>query len=99
MATLVLHKPASQELEKVHLRSQNLCSILIPTLNEFENIEMLTTELTNNLAHWNYQVVFIDDSWQETGKIVSGRELAEKLVLQLPKEQSSLLVRYRPLTE
>ncbi len=45
----------------------------------------------------DYQVEFIDDNWQRTEKTIPGRGLAEKLVIQLPKEKNSLLIRYRPL--
>ncbi len=45
----------------------------------------------------DYQVEFVDDAWQRTEKTIPGRELAEKLVIQLPKEKSSLLIRYRQL--
>ncbi|MQF65314.1 polyprenol monophosphomannose synthase [SAR202 cluster bacterium AC-409-J13_OGT_754m] len=37
-------------------------SIIIPTYNEAQNIEILISELTNTLTHSDYQILIIDDN-------------------------------------
>jgi alpha-galactosidase len=47
----------------------------------------------------DYAVEFIDDTRQKTEKTISGRELAAGLELRLPNKRSSLVVRYRALSQ
>jgi alpha-galactosidase len=44
-----------------------------------------------------YSVEFIDEARQKVQKTMPGRELAARMELHLPKERSSLLIRYRPM--
>ncbi len=59
----------------------------------------ITVKLGGIDAAKDYAVEFIDESYQKVNKTIPGRELATELELRLPKKQSSLLVRYKPVAQ
>ena len=58
------------------LKEKTLLTLVIPTRNEAGNVPRLLRELEEALRGVNYQVVFVDDSTDETPKIIAS--FAEK---------------------
>jgi alpha-galactosidase len=59
----------------------------------------MTLELRSIDPARNYVVELIDDARKKTERTISGRELAAGLEVRLPKKRSSLVVRYRPVSQ
>src|SRR5215210_7081691 len=53
-----------------------LLALVIPTRNEADNVPVLVRELRKSLSGIDYRVVFVDDSTDETPKVIS--ELGEE---------------------
>ncbi len=57
------------------LLTQSLLSIVIPLYNEEENVVLLTEQIHQNLAGYNYQIVYVDDfSKDRTRKVIEEME-------------------------
>lgn len=51
---------------------ETLLTVVIPTRNESDNVPRLVRELQRNLSGIEYRLVFVDDSTDETPRIVEG---------------------------
>jgi dolichol-phosphate mannosyltransferase len=47
-----------------------LLTLVVPTRDEADNVPVLVRELRENLSGIDYRVVFVDDSTDETPKVV-----------------------------
>jgi len=69
-------------------------SVILPTLNEGKNLEILIPDLIKNLSSINdlqYEIVVVDDgSTDDTFKILNNKEFENNVVLINRKEKPSL---------
>jgi dolichol-phosphate mannosyltransferase len=49
-----------------------LLTVVVPTRNEVDNVPVLMRELRESLSRIDYRVVFVDDSTDETPKVIRG---------------------------
>jgi dolichol-phosphate mannosyltransferase len=52
------------------MRTQNNLSIIIPILNEANNIEILTKKIVQSLKKLNYEIIFVDDNSSDNTKLI-----------------------------
>ena len=45
-------------------------SIIIPVLNESNNIEILTNKIIKNLKKLDYEIIFVDDNSNDNSEII-----------------------------
>src|SRR5919199_4266911 len=69
-------RPEKQPLTSTQTKGRTLLTLVIPTRNEARNIPALVRELKEVLSGVNYRMVFVDDSTDETPKVV--RTLSEE---------------------
>src|SRR5919202_6096579 len=69
-------RPEKQTLASTQAKERALLTLIIPTRNEARNIPTLVGELKEVLSGVDYRVVFVDDSTDETPKVV--RTLSEE---------------------
>lgn len=52
------------------MSQQILLSVVLPTRNEEKNIAPIMAQLSNNLTHINHEVIFVDDSNDNTPQVI-----------------------------
>ena len=52
------------------MRNKKNLSIVIPVLNENNNIQLLTNKIVKNLKYINYEIIFVDDSSTDNSSII-----------------------------
>jgi glycosyltransferase XagB len=83
----IVSLPPRRVIEPVHATNKIDCTIIPPTFNEAKNVRKLVSTITNvfKKTPWYYEILFVDDSVDETPKIIK----------QLAKEDSRVRLIHR----